>query len=199
MKPDLPFKPNLRRPSQQLRNLNATLKAKPPSAAGTWLFVYGLLAKRPPFKYVHAKPFTLLGWHREFHLADPLNRGTPTSPGLTLGLIPGGECPGIAYLLSDTETHQSLIPVWEQEMLLPFYAPQWIQHDGHMLLTMTTDLASPALWTGLSLTETAALLGTRQGTQGTNYEYLTDVIQAFEAAHQHDPYLQNLNRHIHGT
>jgi glutathione-specific gamma-glutamylcyclotransferase len=199
MKPTLPFRPTHRTASQRHDNLKATLAAKPSGSAGVWFFVYGLLAKNPPFHYVAARPITLDGWQRRFHLADPFNRGNGFAPGLTLGLAPGGNCPGMAYLLTDAEAETGLEQAWAQEMLLPFYRPQWIEQDGRPLLVMTTDPASPAIWQPLPLPETAAIIAASHGTQGTNHAYLADVREAFRVNGIRDPYLEAVNDHLTGT
>lgn len=160
-------------------NLNQTLSRKKSSEEGVWLFVYGLLAKAPPFQSEQQKTVTLQGYQRRFNLADPLNRGTPAMPGLTLGLVPGGTCEGISYFIPQSEVHKSLTKVWQQEMLLPFYTPTWLEIDGTETLTMLTDPSSPALRPELALPETIRIISTAKGEAGTNQEYLSDVISAF--------------------
>ncbi|RYD50599.1 MAG: hypothetical protein EOP52_13560 [Sphingobacteriales bacterium] len=199
MKPILPLKLPQRSSTQLQHSMEQTLAQHPSPHQGVWLFVYGHLAKQPPFKFVTQKPWVLRGWQRSFHLADSLNRGTSNAPGLTLGLQPGTQCAGMAYLLSWAECTQALMPVWEQEMLVPFYTPQWLQSEGTLLLTMVTDPASPALWQPLSVTETAAVIASSSGAQGSNTTYLTDVIDAFAEHHQPDPYLASIKNALSGT
>ncbi|RYD50746.1 MAG: hypothetical protein EOP52_13050 [Sphingobacteriales bacterium] len=195
----LPLKLPRRSQSQLQQSLMQTLALHPSPQKGIWVFVYGLLAKNPPFRFIHHMPVTLPGWQRHFHLADPLNRGTSDAPGLTLGLQPGTQCAGMAYLISWEEAHTSLTAIWEQEMLVSFYTPQWLEFQDTLLLTMVTDPTSPALTQPLSIAETATVIASSSGSQGANLTYLTDVIAAFSPHHPPDPYLSSIKNAITGT
>jgi cation transport protein ChaC len=87
---------------------------------GLWLFVYGILAADPPFRFVERRTALMEGRQRRFVLADPMNRGTPEAPGLVLGLEPGGSCSGLAYRIAPSDSREALAAVWRQEMALPF-------------------------------------------------------------------------------
>ncbi|TKW61373.1 MAG: hypothetical protein DI628_01740 [Blastochloris viridis] len=184
------------RPQAELEtSLDKTLKDKSDLHRGVWVFVYGLLAYNPPFKYVSCQPQVLQGWQRRFNLADPHNRGTPSSPGLTLGLEQEGECHGVSYLLSAVEAHEALRKIWEQEMLLPFYIPTWMDIEGRSQLVMMTDPASPAL-THPGPQETLYVIATAKGKAGTNQAYLENVIDAFRRFGIEDAYLKDIQNRL---
>lgn len=173
-----------RTPAELHDSLTQTLATrKQPREKGTWLFTYGILAKNPPFTPVVTKALKFPGFHRTFNLADPLNRGTPESPGLTLGTAPGGTCKGLAYLINAEQTEEALARVWEQEMLLPFYIPTWKTLEGEEYLVMETDPESPALRPHLTEAQTTAIIAESCGEAGSNLQYLNDILTIYTAHH----------------
>ena len=77
-----------------------------------WLFAYGSLLWEDELRDAAAEPALLRGYHRSFCLYSYDYRGTPGSPGLTLGLDRGGSCRGAALRL----TAGALDRVWRREM-----------------------------------------------------------------------------------
>jgi len=65
------------------------------------VFAYGSLMWNPGFGYREAVPALALGWQRRWCVRSTVHRGTPETPGVVLGLVPGGACVGIAYSVAD--------------------------------------------------------------------------------------------------
>jgi cation transport protein ChaC len=63
------------------------------------VFAYGSLMWNPGFATPETMPARLHGWHRALCIYSEHYRGTPERPGLILGLLPGGECRGLAHRL----------------------------------------------------------------------------------------------------
>src|SRR5262249_10878067 len=53
----------------------------------------------PGFATPETRPARLQGWHRALCIYSEHYRGTPSEPGLILGLLPGGSCRGLAHRL----------------------------------------------------------------------------------------------------
>ncbi|MET0402516.1 MAG: gamma-glutamylcyclotransferase [Cystobacter sp.] len=173
----------LRTWSECLDSLGRALEAAPHDARreDSWLLVYGSMLDDPPFHAKEQRPATLEGWERLLCLADPKMRGTERRPGLSLGLVRGGHCRGLAYRLSASTVREDLERVWRREMVLPFYVPCWLQvhTPGGVLhaLTFCTDLDGP-LFEGA--VEEAALLerlATCEGENGSNADYLETTVR----------------------
>src|SRR3954462_13694300 len=80
----------------------------------------------PPFDPVDRQIVACLGWRRAFCLSDPKLRGTPEHPGLTLGLVEGYQCVGVAWRLAVQTVKDDLSRVRAAEMKLPFYRAAWL-------------------------------------------------------------------------
>lgn len=180
----LPLHLHQRSPAERETSLSQTLAQRPGAPTSPiHLFVYGILAKNPPFTPAQTYPLELPDYHRSFNLADPLNRGTPYAPGLTLGLEPGSTCKGLVLVISPEDIRPALTKVWQQEMLLPFYLPTWLTHQGQEYLTMLTDPHSPALRPNLSQAHITATISYAMGNAGSNLQYLEDILTVYTAWH----------------
>ena len=62
------------------------------SAKHLWVFGYGSLMWRPGFPYLEAVHARLIGYRRCFCIYSIHHRGTPSRPGMVLGLDRGGSC-----------------------------------------------------------------------------------------------------------
>ena len=63
----------------------------------TWLFAYAELMGEHLLRDYAVQPARLQGYHRAFVHASPRLWGTPDHPGPRVGLLPGGECWGLAF------------------------------------------------------------------------------------------------------
>lgn len=68
-----------------------------PAALGGWVFAYGSLMWHWPWPCRVRHRALLQGYRRAACLASVVYRGTPQAPGVGLGLVPGGECVGLAF------------------------------------------------------------------------------------------------------
>ena len=90
----------------------AEIAALRDGAEPVWMFAYGSLLWDGELCNAAAEPALLLGYHRSFCLYSYDYRGTPSNPGLTLGLDRGGSCRGAVLRLST----DALDRVWHREM-----------------------------------------------------------------------------------
>lgn len=178
-------------------SLDAALAAAPAEA---WLFVYGSMLDGPPFGAPARAVATLFGFTRGFTLMDPLRRGTPEQPGLVLGLEAGGTTTGLAFRLPP-DLHAALEPVWEQEMLLPFYAARWlpVRIGGReaCALGFVSLPGGPLHVPGLSRQAQAQRIAAAAGEAGSSADYLFKVCRGLRAAGIPDPALDGLAADVH--
>jgi glutathione-specific gamma-glutamylcyclotransferase len=167
-----------------------------PSRSDSWLLVYGSMLKDPPFTPQERQRATLPEWERVFCLADPRMRGTERHPGVSLGLVRGRGCQGLAYRLSARTARDDLRRVWRREMLLPFYVPCWLEvqtAQGPLrALTFCTDVDSPLYEPDLSEPELLERLATCSGESGSNAQYLDDTLEQLAAVGVSDERLARL-------
>ncbi len=104
----------------------ATLAAAAPDQ-NIWLFAYGSLIWNPAFHFAERRTARLHGYHRQFCLWTNLGRGTPSAPGLLLGLEPGGSCRGVAFRIAASQVEEETAIVWAREMASGSYAPRWVR------------------------------------------------------------------------
>lgn len=99
-----------------------------PGAGGSskdpWLFAYGSLMWKPGFEPVEACLARLNGYHRAFCIYSHVYCGTPSRPGLVLGLDRGGSCVGLALRIAEAEADEVLVRVHAREMVTAVYEPR---------------------------------------------------------------------------
>ena len=119
-------------------SLTDTLALRP-KGAGWWVFAYGSLLWNPLFPVAEMRPASLRGLHRRFCLWSLASRGTPTEPGLVLGLDRGGTCRGVALRLPAPLALDELHLLWRREMVVGAYDPRWVRldADGRELVALT--------------------------------------------------------------
>lgn len=145
-----------------------------------WLFGYGSLLWDVPFPHREAKPARLTGWHRAMCVWSALARGTPDCPGLSLGLMPGGECDGMAYRIAGTDLDTALPIIWEREIWTDIYQPAWLPLDvdgaGVAALAFTVNQASRQFAAGLSHDQIVQHIALAHGERGPCRDYLSDTV-----------------------
>jgi cation transport protein ChaC len=176
-------------------SLNATLAAKP-KGAGWWVFGYGSLLWNPIFPVAESRPALLRGLHRRFCLWSLASRGSPSTPGLVLGLMPGGACRGIAYRLPAPLAIDELHLLWRREMVVGSYEPRWVPLDsgGKRIvgLAFVVKRDHPQYAGHLSIDEQADVIGTACGHLGSSHDYLERTRVALAAHGVTDPYLDRV-------
>jgi glutathione-specific gamma-glutamylcyclotransferase len=113
-------------PEEHRASIAALLEQRPDSG-DVWLFAYGSLIWNPLIHFVEKRVGTVKGYHRCFCLWTHLGRGTVETPGLMLGLEPGGSCRGVVYRIAGDLVAQELDIVWRREMMTGAYAPRWMR------------------------------------------------------------------------
>ena len=106
--------------------LRAALDSPDCNGGDVWLFAYGSLVWNPVFEYESRQVATVHGFHRSMCLWSRINRGTPQSPGVVLGLDRGGRCTGVVYRIPAAIAERELRLLWRREMLLGSYTPRWV-------------------------------------------------------------------------
>ncbi len=86
---------------ERAASLDAFMKSRP--TGSVWVFAYGSLIWNPAMKIAERRVARVGGWHRTFCLSMAVGRGTPSLPGLALGLDHGGDCLGVAYRIAEQD------------------------------------------------------------------------------------------------
>ena len=197
--PDLPPVPlrTVRPLSEEARRLSLqrTLAAAPAIDA-IWIFAYGSLMWDPCFTFDAKTTATLIGYRRAFNFWTIQTRGTPESPGLGLGLEPGGQCQGIAYRLSEESRDADLAAIWDREMFTTVYEVRWLPlqtPDGpRPALCFITNPAHEQYAGALAPAQAAEFIARACGTKGRCRDYLELTIETLARHGVNDPALNEL-------
>ena len=164
-----------------------------------WIFGYGSLMWNPGFPYVDRKHAVLRGFHRRFCIRSTIYRGTPEQPGLVLGVDSGGECNGMAFRVDATKRDEVIAYLYAREMRNQVYSPTWISvlidGDEHEALTFVVRRDHRS-YTTLPECETAEIIASCRGQNGTNYEYLENTVHALHALGVPDTDLDLLHERV---
>ena len=160
-----------------------------------WVFGYGSLVWNPLFPFEEKRVVTTHGYHRSFCLWSRVNRGTPDSPGLVLGLDRGGRCTGVAYRIPARLAEDELRLLWRREMLLGSYAPKWV-HVTHgkrsfRALAFVVNRDRSGYAGRLAAEAIVDRLVHAKGTIGTGLDYLRQTIDGLAALGIRDPNLMH--------
>ena len=165
-----------------------------------WVFGYGSLMWRPGFAYRAARRARLAGYHRSFCVYSHHYRGTPTAPGLVLGLDPGGSCDGLAFRVDAAEAADVKAYLDERELVSYAYHPMTLPVATSAGAVMAyTFVADPGhrLYAGQLDIETAAETIMRaQGVAGLNREYLINTVRSLETEGFVEPELHRLLKRV---
>jgi cation transport protein ChaC len=165
------------------------------------VFGYGSLLWNPVFPVAEMRPATLRGLHRRFCLWSLASRGTPTAPGLVLGLDRGGMCRGVALRLPAPLALDELHLLWRREMVVGSYHPKWVHvcdSEGRHLtaLAFVVNRKHPQYTGKLPLERQVDVLATACGAFGSSGDYLERTRVALIAHGIDDPYLDSLATRI---
>lgn len=173
----------------------AALLAERPEAATLSVFGYGSLLWNPAIHVAGRRRVVAQGWHRCFCLLARGGRGTPESPGLMLGLMPGGTCQGAALDLDPALALTELGILWRREMVADGYIPRWVQlatpegDDAGWAIAFTINPQGPSYAGELDEAVVVERLATARGPLGTAAEYLFNTREGLAAIGVTDPYL----------
>ncbi|NIJ64236.1 cation transport protein ChaC [Sphingomonas leidyi] len=190
--PDLRLFPE----TERAASLAASLRRRP--AGDLWVFGYGSLIWNPGFKSVERRIARIDGWHRAFCLSMPAGRGTPGAPGLALGLDRGGSCQGMAYRVAEEDIESELPILWDREMLLGGYIPQWVEllaSNGRMIghaITFVINTGHDLYAGDRPCSSVVECLATAAGNWGSSADYLFRTRDALRLHGIPDTKLENL-------
>ncbi|WP_131196179.1 gamma-glutamylcyclotransferase [Lichenihabitans psoromatis] len=145
-----------------------------------WIFAYGSLMWRPDFDFVERQKARLAGYHRSLCIFSHLYRGTPTNPGLVLGLDRGGSCVGIGFRIAETHRVATLDAVRTRELVTGVYrevqAPMLLE-DGSRVsaVTYVADRAHVQYAGKLPREQMAARIRQCAGSAGPNADYVRNT------------------------
>lgn len=163
-----------------------------------WVFGYGSLMWRPGFSFREKSPATLKGHHRGFCRISLRHRGTPKAPGMVVGLMPGGECRGYAFLPKEGGEAATLAYLDDREgegyrrAALPIVieTPQGDRHGEAWVYLPQQE--HPTYAGDLPRERIVALIATGQGESGTARDYLAALIDEMARLGIADPALESV-------
>lgn len=167
-----------------------------PAPSDTWLFTYGSLMWSPCFAFEERHMAKLFGWHRAMCILSHLYRGTPQNPGLVLGLDRGGQCTGRAYRIAEHRWEETKRQLDKRELVNGVYHTRWLRAhlpDGRKVqaYAYVAERKNPQYWSGADL-DSARLIMTARGINGTSYDYLKNTINDLVANGVQDHSLDRL-------
>ena len=178
-------------------SLEKTIASAPKGFDDLWIFAYGSLMWDATFDHFEKSPAILEGWHRDLCVWTALARGTPNLPGLTLGLVSGGVCEGVALKIGEVERSEMLTTIWEREMWTDVYVPTWVSIEcgkqTHSAITFTTNKNSSQFTRGLSLEHVVDHVVQARGKNGACCEYLFSTMNKLRALSVDEPHLHNVS------
>lgn len=162
-----------------------------------WLFGYGSLMWNPAAHVAERRPALLRGWRREFCLWAPLGRGTPHRPGLTLALLSGGSCRGMALRIDPELVESETEIVWRREMLSGAYRPRWVTlaTAGGPLraATFVANPRHPGVAARLPEEIVVEVLASAEGRIGRCCDYVSQLVAELDAIGVRDGAMHRLN------
>ncbi len=140
-----------------------------------WIFGYGSLIWRPDFPFQERRAALVHGWHRALKMWSAVNRGTPECRGLVFGLLSGGSCKGMVFRVQGARGRQTLIDLWNREMVTGVYDPRWLPlrtaQGPVRALAFTLSRNSPHHTGDLSDAQYRDIFATATGRFGTTRDY----------------------------
>jgi glutathione-specific gamma-glutamylcyclotransferase len=161
-----------------------------------WIFGYGSLMWRPGFDYAEAHAGRIDGYHRCFCIYSTHHRGSPTRPGLVLGLDRGQSCDGMVFRVAPTHAATVLAYLRRREQINGVYRearvrvtltgpearsaaePETAQEHRHVdAIAFIVERAHPSYAGALPLSEQAHLIRGAVGLSGPNLDYLLNTVR----------------------
>jgi glutathione-specific gamma-glutamylcyclotransferase len=165
-----------------------------------WLFAYGSLVWNPELEFREHRLATVHGYHRSLCLWSRINRGTPHTPGLVLGLDKGGCCRGLVYRLHRRDARAQLRNLWKREMVFGSYQPSWLSARGSsasvQALAFVMDRSSPAYTGRLPEAEIMQAIALGVGRYGSCADYVVKSAEGLLAHGIADKRLLRLRERI---
>ena len=161
-----------------------------------WVFGYGSLMWRPGFPFDAQSPARLDGAHRALCIYSILHRGTPSEPGLVLGLDEGGRCEGVAFRVARGAENDTITYLRQREQVTDVYVETYreivLANGSGKTVTALTFVADPnhAQYAGaLDIETQLRIVRACRGQAGPNIEYVLNTVAHLESLGTHDPLL----------
>ena len=172
-----------------------------PSLDSMWVFGYGSLIWNPALYFTEKKRGTVHGYHRRFCLWSTIGRGSPSRPGLMLGLERGGSCKGIFYKIDRREIRTELDIVFRRELITAAYRPTWV--SARVLGKSPFKAIAFVInrdhnrYAGMLDDETVIqTIADAKGTLGSCSDYLYETVLQLENLGMPDRRLASIARHV---
>ena len=172
-----------------------------PSLNSMWVFGYGSLIWNPALYFTEKKRGTVHGYHRRFCLWSTIGRGSPSRPGLMLGLERGGSCKGIFYKIDRREIRTELDIVFRRELITAAYRPTWVSarvlgKSPFKAIAFVINRAHNR-YAGMLDDETVIqTIADAKGTLGSCSDYLYETVLQLENLGMPDRHLASIARHV---
>ena len=163
---------------------NRLLGAAP--AGPLWVFAYGSLMWKPAVPVIEHRRAAAHGWHRAFCLKLRRWRGSPTQPGLMMGLKRGGSCNGVIHRIADADRLDLLTRLLQREVGCDLHMTgvRWVTADtGAERIRALAFWAEPVGledWVDLPLDQVACILARACGHGGSGAAYLFNTISKLD-------------------
>jgi cation transport protein ChaC len=162
-----------------------------------WIFGYGSLMWSPGFRCSEKSAGKVHGYHRSFCVYSTRYRGTPTRPGLVMGLCSGGSCWGVALRVPAAAVLRVLAALWRREMRNRVYRPRFVRvrvRGGREVraLAFVADPGHEQFAGDLSIARTAHLIAQGRGRRGRNVDYLSYTLAHMHEIGVSDPHLDRI-------
>lgn len=156
-----------------------------PPGRDVWFFAYGSLMWQPGFAHREMIAARLYGYHRAFCVSSKSYRGSPTRPGLVLGLDRGGSCVGRAIGIDAARAAEAAAYLTAREMDGGIYLCRRVavviggrRVSAHALVVNRSD----PLYAGKLTSEAiAARIRDCRGERGANRDYLAHTVAHLDA------------------
>lgn len=151
--------------------------------AEVWIFAYGSLMWRPGFDVAESQRASITGLSRRFCVYSFHHRGTPSRPGLVLGLDRGGSCDGVALKIAAGRSQEVLGYLRAREQVSGVYREAlWraslLDGSGRQVkaLAYIVERAHPQYAQNLPLQLQARIIRGAAGISGVNLDYLLSTL-----------------------
>lgn len=157
----------------------------------SWVFGYGSLIYKVDFPYLEREPAGILHWERRFWQGSHDHRGTPSSPGRVVTLIPspGAVCRGVAYRVD----HDVFEHLDHREK------NGYERHPVHITLDTNERSVEGLIYVAAEdnhaylgpaeLEQVASDISRSSGPSGSNTDYLLQLAQALRVLGDPDPHV----------
>jgi len=163
-----------------------------------WVFGYGSLIWNPALNFEEQRRCSITGFEKKFCFWTTLSRGTIECPGLMMGLVPGGNCNGVAFRIDAKNAATELDVLFRREMSYYIYKPTWIEaqcvetKNTYKTLTFVVDKENHRFVDNLTTENIVRIIATAQGPLGRNSDYLFQLSEKMHDLGFDEPELEDL-------